>query len=78
MPSSQTFQVFEKSESTYVTLSPYRLGDQPNITSGIAIVTSAPEAVQLFKDTITAQWNRAHKNESGAHKLRELIERSKD
>ena len=53
MPPTQSFQVFEIDEAPAVTLSPYRLGDQPNISSGIAMATSAPEAVRLFKSTIT-------------------------
>lgn len=78
MPPSQTFQVFERvQEESTVTLSPYRLGDQPNISSGIAMVTSAPEAVRLFADTISAQWSIAHKGESGARRLRAILARAK-
>ena len=76
MPPSQTFQVFERPGQTTVTLSPYRLGDQPNINSGIAMVTSAPEAVRLFKQTIADQWSRAHKGESGASILRSILDRT--
>ncbi|MBI5110537.1 MAG: helix-turn-helix transcriptional regulator [Rhodovulum sp.] len=72
---SQTFQVFEAKDSVAVTLSPYRLGDHPNITSGIAMVTATPEAVRLFKSTITEQWSRAHKGEAGARMLETLLGR---
>lgn len=72
----QTFQVFEKSDSTFVTLSPYRLGDHPNISAGVAMVTSAPEAVRLFKEIITDQWERAHKGESGARLLEAILART--
>lgn len=72
----QTFQVFEKNDSTFVTLSPYRLGDHPNISAGIGIVTSAPEAVRMFKDAITDQWDRAHKGESGAKLLEAILART--
>ncbi len=72
----QTFQVFEKSNSTFVTMSPYRLGDHPNISAGIAMVTSAPEAVRLFKETIENQWERAQKGESGARMIESLIART--
>ncbi len=75
MPPNQTFQVFERPDQTSVTLSPYRLGDHPNIT-GIAMVTSAPEAVHLFKQTITEQWDRAHKGESGAQILENILART--
>jgi transcriptional regulator with XRE-family HTH domain len=72
----QTFQVFEKSDSTFVTLSPYRLGDHPNISAGIAMVTSAPEAVKMFKDIIVDQWDRAHKGESGAKIIEAILART--
>ncbi|NVO16615.1 MAG: helix-turn-helix transcriptional regulator [Rhodoplanes sp.] len=73
---SQTFQVFEAADSAAVTLSPYRLGDHPNITSGIAMVTTTPEAVRLFKTTVTEQWSRAHKGEAGARILAALLART--
>ena len=73
---SQTFQVFEANDSVAVTLSPYRLGDHPNISAGIAMVTSTPEAVRLFKATITDQWSRAHKSEAGARILAAVLARA--
>lgn len=75
---SQTFQVFERAESTTVTLSPYRLGDQPNISTGIAMITSAPEAVQLFTSTVGAQWEIAHKGESGSALLRSILAKARN
>jgi transcriptional regulator with XRE-family HTH domain len=76
MPPTQTFQILETRDGVAVTLSPYRLGDQPNVSSGIAMITSAPEAVRLFKDNLNAQWERAHKGESGAEILRRVLERT--
>ena len=73
---SQTFQVFEGNDGSAVTLSPYRLGDHPNISAGIALVTSAPEAVRLFKTTITDQWAVAHKGEAGARVLDGVLARA--
>lgn len=71
----QTFQVFERSDATFVTVSPYRLGDHPNISAGVAMATAAPEAVTMFKDVITEQWDRAHKGESGARLLEAVLAR---
>lgn len=73
---SQTFQVFEANDGAAVTLSPYRLGDHPNISAGIALVTSAPEAVRLFKATIADQWAAAHKGEAGARVLAGALARA--
>lgn len=75
-PPSQTFQIYERDQDPAVTLSPYRLGDQPNISSGIAIVTTAPEAVRHFKETLDAQWGIAKKGEEGAAILRKIIART--
>jgi len=76
MPPTQTFQILEKREGATVALSPYRLGDHPNVSSGIAMVTSAPEAVRLFRENMTAQWDRAHKGESAAQVLLTLLART--
>ena len=73
----QTSQVFEKNDRTFVTLSPYRLGDHPNISAGIAIVTAAPEAVRMFKTIIADQWERALKGAEGARFLEKIVTRSK-
>jgi transcriptional regulator with XRE-family HTH domain len=72
-PPSQTFQIYERDEDSAVTLSPYRLGDQPNISTGIAIVTTAPEAVRHFKETLDAQWTLARKGTEGADILRRIL-----
>ncbi|MGV8856694.1 MAG: helix-turn-helix domain-containing protein [Devosia sp.] len=73
-PPSQTFQVYERATMSSVSLSPYRLGDQPNVTSGIALVTSAPDAVRHFERTLQTQWETAHKGSDGAHILRRMLD----
>ncbi|WP_090589965.1 helix-turn-helix domain-containing protein [Pelagibacterium luteolum] len=75
-PPSQTFQIYEREQDSAVTLSPYRLGDQPNVSSGIAIVTTAPEAVRHFKETLDAQWAGAKKGAEGAAMLRRILDRT--
>lgn len=78
MPPTQTFQILETRDGAVVTLSPYRLGDQPNVSSGIAMITSAPEAVRLFQANLAAQWERAHKGESGAAILARVLDRTSE
>jgi transcriptional regulator with XRE-family HTH domain len=75
VPATQTFQVIERLDGAAVTLSPYRLGAYPNITSGIAIITSAPEAVRHFKEAIIRQWDIAYRGESGARILQSILDR---
>jgi transcriptional regulator with XRE-family HTH domain len=74
---AQTFQLFESGDNSAVTLSPYRLGELPNITSGIALVTSAPEAVRLFKETIAEAWAHAKKADAGAAVLHDILRRTR-
>jgi hypothetical protein len=40
------------------------------------MVTSAVEAVKLFKETLDSQWERAHKGETGAAILREMAKKT--
>jgi hypothetical protein len=77
-PAEQTFQVFEKKEKSFVTLSPYRLGDHPNISAGIALVTAAPEAVTMFKQTFQQQWRRAAKGAAAAKHFQDLLMQTKE
>jgi transcriptional regulator with XRE-family HTH domain len=73
MPNA-TFQVFERPGDTYVAISPFRFGEFPNIASGIASVTAAPEAVALYTDMVNALWQRAYKGQQGAAMLREMLQ----
>ena len=75
-PPSQTFQVYDRPNMSSVSLSPYRLGDQPNVTSGIAMVTSAPDAVRHFERTFQTQWEAAYKGSDGARILRRILDGS--
>lgn len=70
-----SFQIFRQAERRILTLSPYRLGEQPNVLSGIAMITSAPEALDLHEKTVADMWHRAHKGEAAARFMRGLIDR---
>jgi len=72
-----TFQLFRNADETHLGLSPFRLGEQPNVRLGIASVTSAPEPVALYDQLAQTLWNDSLKGARGAKRLRELIARSK-
>lgn len=74
MPSS-TFQLFVGSQRTVLAVSPFRLGELPNVRNGIATVTASPEAVRLYEDLIGGLWKVAYKGKAGAQRLRRLLER---
>jgi transcriptional regulator with XRE-family HTH domain len=72
-----TFQLFRTPDTTYLGLSPFRLGEQPNVRLGIASVTSAPEPVALYEHLAKTLWTDSLKGARGAKRLRELVARSK-
>lgn len=75
MPSS-TFQLFQTANRSVLALSPFRLGELPNVRNGIATVTASPEAVRLYEVMIGRLWKAAYKGKDGAKRLRELTTRN--
>ena len=73
---NQTFQIFRQADATWLGVSPFRLGEQPNIRTGVAMVTAAPEAVELYQRMVDGLWRRAHKGREGAVFLRRLVQRA--
>ena len=70
-----SFQIFKQADRKILSLSPFRLGEQPNIQGGIAMITSAPEAVELHEKTVENMWRRAHKGKNAAKFMRELMKK---
>ena len=68
-----SFQIFRQPDRKILAMSPYRLGEQPNVLGGIAMITSAPEALNLHERTAEDMWRRALKGPTGADYLRGLI-----
>ena len=69
-----SFQIFRQVDRRLLALSPFRLGEQPNISVGIAMITSAEEALTLHLKMAEEMWNNAKKGPAGAQYLRSLIE----
>jgi transcriptional regulator with XRE-family HTH domain len=76
MPMS-TFQLTRTGSETFLSLSPFRLGEQPNVRRGIASVTSATEPVAHYEQLAKRLWDESLKGTRGAKRLHELITRSK-
>ncbi|MEO7241765.1 MAG: helix-turn-helix transcriptional regulator [Variovorax sp.] len=74
MPAA-TFQVFSGRENTVLAVSPFRLGELPNVRNGIATITAAPEAVRMYETMIGKLWRTAYKGSAGAQHLRKMLER---
>jgi transcriptional regulator with XRE-family HTH domain len=68
-----SFQLFREPERKILALSPFRLGEQPNIRVGVAMITSAPEALALHEKMARELWERALKGAAAARLMRELL-----
>ena len=60
------FQIFRQPDRRVLTVSPFRLGAQPNVRVGVAMLTSAPEALALHERTAQEMWRRALKGPEAA------------
>lgn len=67
------FQIFRQPDREVLSISPFRLGEHPNVRVGVAMVTSAPEALKLHHNTAAAMWRRASKGAAAVNKLKELL-----
>jgi transcriptional regulator with XRE-family HTH domain len=71
---NQTFEICRSRNGTIlVAVSPFRLGELPNVRLGVASVTAAQEAVDLYQKLAEQMWSRAAKGVSGAALLRKCL-----
>lgn len=68
------FQIFRMADTKMLTVSPFRLGEQPNIRLGVAMITSASEATALHEKVAGEMWRGAIKGAAAAAHLRGLLE----
>ncbi|WP_279635759.1 helix-turn-helix domain-containing protein [Paraburkholderia silvatlantica] len=73
---SETFQIFEEPGSQHVAVSPFRLGELPNVRTGIATITTSADAVAMYRGLIERLWTGAAKGRDGAKLLQSLLDRS--
>ena len=72
------FQIFRQPDRQLLSLSPFRLGEEPNVRVGVAMITSAPEALTLHHRAAEGMWQRALKGGTAADYLRKLIARHRE
>jgi transcriptional regulator with XRE-family HTH domain len=70
-----SFQIFRQPDRQILALSPFRLGEQPNVRVGVAMITSAPEALALHDKMAKELWQRALKGPAAVRFMRELVGR---
>jgi transcriptional regulator with XRE-family HTH domain len=68
-----SFQIFRQPDRHVLALSPFRLGEEPNIRVGVAMITSAPEALALHDRMAKDLWRRALKGPAAVALMREMM-----
>jgi transcriptional regulator with XRE-family HTH domain len=71
-----SFQIFRQPDRQILALSPFRLGEQPNVRVGVAMITSAPEALALHDKMAKELWQRALKGPAAVRFMREQLAQS--
>jgi transcriptional regulator with XRE-family HTH domain len=67
-----SFQIFRQPNRQVLALSPFRLGEEPNIRVGVAMITSAPEALALHDKMAKDLWRRALKGAAAVAVMRQM------
>lgn len=67
------FQIFRQPDRQILSISPFRLGEHPNVRVGMAMITSAPEALTLHQKAVQDMWRRALKGAAAAEYLRKIL-----
>jgi transcriptional regulator with XRE-family HTH domain len=70
-----SFQIFRQPDRQVLALSPFRLGEQPNIRVGVAMITSAPEALALHEKMAKDLWRRALKGAAAVDFMKGLMKK---
>ena len=68
-----SFQIFRQPDRQVLALSPFRLGEEPNIRVGVAMITSAPEALALHDRMAKDLWRRATKGAAAVALMHEMM-----
>jgi transcriptional regulator with XRE-family HTH domain len=71
-----SFQIFRQPDRHMLALSPFRLGEEPNVRIGVAMITSAPEALSLHEKMAKELWQRALKGQAAVAFMRDQLART--
>ncbi|MBT9385274.1 helix-turn-helix transcriptional regulator [Pseudooceanicola sp. CBS1P-1] len=70
---STSFQIVRSAAGSTLTISPFRLGHNPNTRIGVGLITSAPEALDLHEKITRRLWASSLKGREGADHVDALI-----
>jgi transcriptional regulator with XRE-family HTH domain len=68
-----SFQIFRQPDRQILALSPFRLGEEPNIRVGVAMITSAPEGLALHEKMARELWASALKGPAAVRFMRAMM-----
>ncbi len=68
-----SFQIFKRADKAQVAVSPFRLGSFANIRVGVATITAAAEAVQLYGGITEQLWRRSLKGDQAADFIEQTV-----
>jgi transcriptional regulator with XRE-family HTH domain len=68
------FHMFRQPDKTVLSMSPFRLAEEPNTTIGVAMITSDPDALRFHEEEVSKIWADALKGASAAEYIRRLIQ----
>lgn len=71
---SGAFKILRSRERAMLAINPFRSDGMPGMQTGVALITSADEAVSAHQRVAEAMWRDAVKGAAGAARLRELLE----
>ncbi|MFB2832842.1 helix-turn-helix domain-containing protein [Aeromonas jandaei] len=73
---SLTFQIFyQRARAISVAVSPFRLGEFPNISTGIATVTNSQEAINTYRIFFNTLWDNSAKKDDAIKILKTTLDR---
>ncbi|WP_392562084.1 helix-turn-helix transcriptional regulator [Orbus sturtevantii] len=73
---SLTFQIFYQQQRPLgLAISPFRLGELPNVCSGIASVTASNDAIKRYQNLFDNLWKNSAKNKQAINLLKKTLER---
>ena len=71
-----SFQIFRQPDRQILALSPFRLGEEPNIRVGVAMITSAPEALALHEKMARDLWASALKGPAAVRFMHAMMDKA--
>jgi len=67
------FQILRSRERASLAINPFRADTHPNAQTGVAMITSADEAINAHQRVAEMAWRNAIKGPAGATRLRQLV-----